>query len=173
MTFLIMKEIKLTQGKVALVDDEDYEYLNQFKWHTVNVGGILYASRNLRISKNKRISQRMQWVIMGKHNGMVIDHIDHNGLNNQKNNLRICTPHQNFMNQSKQYNTKSGYKGVGYVDNTIRARICISGKLIHLGTFKTEREAAMAYDEAALRYFGEYASLNFSPGPVCDRQEIY
>jgi len=155
-----MKEIKLTQGKVALVDDEDYDYLNQWKWHAVRIRNTYYASRNSPYINGRRKPIRMQWKIISVSKGLVADHIDGNGLNNQKSNLRVCTNQQNSFNHKRGIN-KSGYKGVGYVDGLVRARICINGKLIHLGMYKNEIEAAKAYDSAAIYYYGEFAKLNF------------
>ena len=94
-----MKEIVLTQGKVALVDDEDHEYLNQFKWCAANNGGTFYAIRKACYD-GKWITERMHRVLFDIPPGKEIDHIDHNGLNNQRSNLRIVTRQQNKFNAS-------------------------------------------------------------------------
>jgi hypothetical protein len=153
-----MKEIKLTQGKVALVDDEDYEYLNQFKWYAHKKPCTFYAERSVGNRKNRTLV-RMHRVIMNTHDNMQVDHIDHNGLNNQKCNLRNCTASQNRMN--KRPFGKSIYKGVGFNEGLIQARIRINNKQIHLGYFKSEELAAKSYDIAAKKYHGEFANLNF------------
>jgi len=149
-----MKEIKLTQGFVTQVDDEDYEYLNQWKWCTQKDRNNYYAVRSI-----KKKLKKMSRIIINAPDGMQVDHIDHNGLNNQKYNLRICTNSQNCMNR-RPYG-KSKYLGV-VIDKGkyIRARIKVNGKLINLGTFETEENAAKIRDEASIKYFGEFANLN-------------
>jgi hypothetical protein len=149
-----MKEIKLTQGKVALVDDEDFEYLNQFKWCAFKGPFTYYAV------KGKGPTTRMHRLIMKTATGMEVDHIDHNGLNNQRSNLRNCKHAQNQMN--KRSSGTSKYLGVCLTGRgQIIATICIGRKLIYIGAFKTEESAAHAYDIEARKLFGEFANLNF------------
>lgn len=172
-----MKTINLTQGHVALVDDDDYDYLMQWKWQLNNIyrkkekSKYVYAGRKTWIKKQPRNQSRkvvfMHRVIMDAPINMVVDHIDHNGLNNQKNNLRVCSPTQNKHNRLPS--GKSKYLGVHiFFHKTtsgtyryIRSAIKISGKMKHLGVFKTEEEAAMAYDVVAKEQYGEFANLNF------------
>lgn len=153
-----MKEIKLTQGKVALVDDEDFENLNQCKWFAMKHGRTFYAGRAIRVS-GKRNTQSMHCLIM---NGKGIDHIDHNGLNNQKSNLRFCTSSENSMNRRKKQNCTSIYKGVSFFkrDKIWRAEIEINYRHIRLGRFVSEVEAAQAYNKKAIELFGEFAHIN-------------
>lgn len=153
-----MKEIPLTQGKIALVDDADYEYLTQWKWcAAVMSKGLVYAKRT-----NKGI--QMHRIIMNASSGIEVDHIDRNGLNNVKTNLRICSHRQNMYNQSIKSNKKaSQYKGVHW---NLRARkwyamIRIEGKNKNLGYFFDELDAALVYDAAARIHHGEFARTNF------------
>jgi hypothetical protein len=146
-----MKIIKLTQGQFSQVDDEDYEFLNQFKWQAYKAPNTYYAMRE---SKGKTI--RMHRIIMKTPSNLMVDHIDHNGLNNQKINLRNCNASQNQCN--KKPIGSSIYLGVNIC---IRATIRINNKNVNLGSFKTEIEAAKAYDKAAKENFGEFANLNF------------
>ena len=160
-----MKEIQLTKGKVALVDDEDYEYLNQWKWCLRGTKlGKPYALRIIRKSKKNNISLTiyMHRHLMKPKKGYVIDHIDGNSLNNQKNNLRICTQSQNLSNQKIGKSNTSGYKGVSYNKGhgKYHSRIKFNKKSIHLGCFVNLKDAARAYNAAAIKYHGEFANLN-------------
>lgn len=161
-----MKEIKLTQGYVSLVDDEDFEYLNQWKWQVLKKKYTQYAARTIYIN-GEQTAILMHRLIMELSDKRQIDHIDHNGLNNQKNNLRICTNGQNQMNKRACGNSK--YLGVNVIYKRnknktykyITSEIAFNKKRIHLGAFQTEEDAAMAYDKAAVLYHGEFANLNF------------
>jgi hypothetical protein len=158
-----MKEIQLTQGKVALVDDDMYEYLNQWKWYANKLGNNFYAVRNLRINKKYVCSILMHRLVANNNSKMHTDHLNGNSLDNRKENLRICNTSENLMNQKKAVNNKSGYKGVGKYDNNkskFRSTISYNGKSINLGYYKTIKEAAKAYNEAAIKYHGEFANLN-------------
>lgn len=156
-----MKEIQLTQGKVALVDDEDFDYLNQFKWYTNKCGHGYDKFYAVRLNKHENV--HMHRLIMNTPDGFYTDHIDGDGLNNQKNNLRICTSSQNQANKKKCKNNNCGFKGV-HLDkprNKWKATIHKNNKTIFLGRFDTPQEAAKNYDKAARKYFGEFAELNF------------
>lgn len=159
-----MKQIPLSQGLFALVDDEDFEYLNQFKWHARKSRDTFYASRNLKISKNNRKTIQMHRVILGTTDTKIQgDHIDGNGLNNQKSNLREATHEQNRRNTKSYKNGVSKYKGVSYRKDSKKWRSIINfnKKVIRLGYFSSEIEAAKAYDVKAKELFGEFAWLNF------------
>lgn len=168
---LIMKEIILSNGCVALVDDEDFEYLNQWKWYPHKSKKTYYVIR----MENKK-SIQMHRLIMNAPEGLVVDHINHKGWDNQKKNLRLATHTQNMHNKSPY--GKSKYAGVyldPYYDNLIKstgkkkrynrrkkwkAVIKINGKQKALGRFVSEIEAARCFDEYAKEYRGEFAYLN-------------
>lgn len=137
------KEILLTQNKVSLVDDEDYEELNQFKWHAMKDRSTYYAGRRLN---NKTL--RMHTVILNTPNGLQCDHINGNGLDNRKCNLRAVTLRENLQN--KQCKKSSKYVGVDWLEKRKRwrAQIYHEGKHYHLGTFLTEEEAHERYEQA-------------------------
>lgn len=159
------KEIELTQDKVALVDDEDFEWLSQWKWHAYWDGHNWYAKRAERMISNGRRQRtvNMHRTIMNVSQSDKVDHVDGNGLNNQRHNLRVATHQQNVCNRSLYCNNSSGYKGVGWHKQHQKwhAKIQNNGKRIHLGYFDTALEAARAYDEAAKDIHGEFARINF------------
>ena len=142
-----MKEIKLTQGKVALVDDEDFEYLNQWKWCAHSDGTRFYAERSIftgRINGKKHNKViKMHRLIMNPESNMHIDHINGNGLDNQKYNLRVVTHRENHHNR---VNSRK-FIGVAAIKNGFAARIKICNRSMHIGFFKTEEEAHNAYKE--------------------------
>ncbi len=164
--FLIMKEIICEQGEKALVDDEDYEYLNQWVWKAVKnrPNAATYVVR-YKWDREKQANQciRMHRVIMKTPKGMQVDHVDHNGLNNQKSNLRNCTQSQNQANRNAYGSSK--YLGVsrynfGSLKGWWVARIRKDGVEKMLGYYRTEEEAALVRDKKAIELFGEFAKLN-------------
>jgi hypothetical protein len=161
-----MKEIKLTQDYVALVDDEDYERINQYKWFAhISRNVAVYAVRTINISKTKKISQKMHRFVLGITDSTTqVDHIDHNTLNNQKINLRKATFQQNSCNKKKPSTNLSGFKGVCWNPsaNKWQASIKVNQKCIYLGIFADSLEAACAYDMAAVKHFGMFAHCNFA-----------
>lgn len=169
-----MKEINLSQGYKAIVDDEDYEELNKHKWSYGNG----YAFRQITID-GKRKQLRMHRFIMGLNfnDERCVDHINHNTLDNRRENLRICSNTENCRHSRKQKNNTSGYKGVfkqvrkyKRKDGSIQiythwiAQICINGQNKHLGSFPLTpaglEQAKLAYNKAALKYHGIFACLN-------------
>lgn len=155
------KEIPLTQGKVALVDAEDFEYLNQWKWCAYYSGYTWYAMKKIRIAKKEK-DLKMHRLIVNPPDNMEVDHINGSGLDNRKENLRICTHSQNHMNSRRQSNNTSGYKGVCFYKRVKKwiAYIKYNKKRVHLGYFNAREDAALAYNEAARKYHGEFARLN-------------
>lgn len=155
-----MKEILFSKGRIALVDDDDFIWLSAHTWH-FHSG---YAGTNLKVANKKYKNALMHRMILGLTDSKIsVDHINGNGLDNRKINLRICTHAQNSRNQRMAKNNKSGYKGVTWRarDNLWRATICINGKQIDVGMSKCKEKAARLYDEAAKKYHGEFARLNF------------
>jgi len=155
-----MKEIKLTQGKVALVDDKDYDFLNQWKWHALQSKNSFYAYRSQRYGRIKR-GIAMHRVIMNISDPHTLcDHKDRDGLNNQRSNLRLATKSQNAMNKKSIGACK--YLGVCWNKQPRKWIAQIkSGNIKRLGAYNSAEEAARAYDEAAKKYHGEFANLNF------------
>lgn len=151
-----MKELTLSQGRKAIVDDSLYDYLNQWKWTFDSSVG--YALR--RYNGRKIYLHR---IIAGTKKGDYTDHINHNKLDNRKSNLRICTNAENGQNQLKQKRkTSSRFKGVSWSKSMKKWRTQIKGGGVVrvLGHFVNEADAARKYNEAAKRYFGRFANLN-------------
>lgn len=159
-----INKIKLTQGQFALVDSEDFNKLSQYKWwadyntHTKSY----YAKGYIGIRNGKQIIKRMHRVIMNAPNKLQVDHINHNTLDNRKQNLRLCTNAENQCNQKGYENTTSKYKGVCWHkrDKVWTAQIQRNKKQVHLGYFDSEIQAAKAYNKKAKELFGEYTLSN-------------
>lgn len=153
-----MRYIKLSQNKVAMVSDRLFDFLSLWKWSAdkSSNGSRWYA---IRRENGKKIY--MHRIIVAALGEEIVDHLDGDGLNNLDENLRVCTNAQNSYNSVKHSNNTSGYKGVFRHGKGWRARIKVNGVCINLGTFKTREEAAVAYDNSAIYYFGKFAKLNF------------
>ena len=154
-----MKRIELTQGRVAVVDSEDYEELNKYNWQArvQTYTGLFRAKR----SENKKEID-MAREIMNCPPGLEVDHINGDLLDNRRCNLRICTHGENMRNRRLQRNNTSGYRGVHYFkrDGRYVAYIYLNGRKIHIGSYKTDIDAAMAYNAHARDLHGEFARLN-------------
>ncbi len=157
-----MKKIPLTGGHVALVDDKDYEALSEYKWYTQIGSSGPRAVRTICLSDGKQITILLSRQIMDAPPGMDVDHQDHNTLNDQKENLRVCTRSQNQANRRKGPNLSSKFKGVCWdrVRKKWKAQITIGGQYMYLGLFDSEEEAACAYDNEAEEAWGEFALMN-------------
>lgn len=156
-----MIEIPLTKGQVALIDDEDFELVSQYSWHTnTNPSGNCYA-RGCKGKNRKQIL--MHRLILRVSQNQFIDHINGDGLDNRKENLRITTHTQNNMNKHKSWGF-SKYKGVYWnkKENKWIAHLKKNSKRIFLKRFNSEIDAALAYDAKARELFGEFARPNFS-----------
>ena len=156
-----MKTIPLTKGKVALVDNEDYDYVSQYKWHAIKRKCVWYASRVMyRQGKPKHVF--LHAFLMNPQDGLQVDHIDGDGLNCTRANMRLCTPAENTRNRRRPITNTSGYKGVSW--HKLRGKwiawIGVNGKNKYLGLFESKDEAAQAYNEAASLHYGEFARLN-------------
>ena len=166
--FIFMKLIPLSKtgkhkGKYfAQVDDEDYEYLNQFNWHVAICKTVMYAVR--KTERGKTIFYMHRIIMNVSNSNIEIDHIDHNGLNNQKRNIRNATVNQNGWNKKSSIHSSSKYIGVSINnrDKNWQAGIKKNGKSFFIGAFKSEYEAAKARDKKAKELFGEFANLNFN-----------
>lgn len=162
-----MREILLTQNQIALVDDADYDWLNQWKWFaSKDRSGNFYAVRHSSKKKSNGHLIKMSRQILGLKYGdkRQADHRDHNTLDNRQGNIRICTSQQNRFNQKPHRNTTSQFKGVTWDRQTGKwlTAIYINKKRNHIGRFILEEVAALAYDMIAIQEFGEFAYLNFN-----------
>jgi hypothetical protein len=153
------RRIPLTCGQFALVDPEDYYRLSKFQWYANgHTKTKFYAIR-----KCDGKSVKMHRVIMNAPEDLFVDHIDHNGLNNTRGNLRLCTPAENSRNSGSNKGSTSKYKGVSWNRNVKKwcAQIRLNYKIHRIGHFEDEIAAAKAYDKKAAELHGEFACLNF------------
>ena len=150
--------IPLTRGKFAVVDAEDYPRLSRYTWFAEGTDKNCYAVR-----KAGGRTLKMHREIMNAPEHLVVDHIDHDGLHNRKRNLRLCTFAENCRNTRRTAPSSSKYKGVCWNKRRKKwaAAIRFDNKTYHLGCFDDELAAALAYDQAAQKYHGRFASLNF------------
>ena len=148
-----MREITLSRGYKLLVSDEDYDSVMVYRWHTVPAGNTRYALRRETLPNGKRRVVRVHNFIMGVDSG--VDHINRNGLDNTRKNLRLADKSLNSHNTTSW--SKSGYKGVTKATNgnQWQARIMKNGKNYYLGKYDTPEEAALVYRVAATRLYGE------------------
>jgi hypothetical protein len=162
-----MRQIPLSKGHIALVDDEDYDVLSRFNWcANERYTGTVYAQTTIRGDSGRKTTLSMHRFLMNPPGKCVVDHIDGDGLNNIRSNLRICEHQDNCANRSHNPHSKSGFFGVykndyaGHVGRYM-AKIYDGKRLIHLGMFDTPEEAAHARDRAAKKIHGTFARLNF------------
>jgi hypothetical protein len=158
------RKIYLDEGKWTILDPKDYYLFARFKWCIGGDNGNFYAIRGQRIGSDDFKIVRLHRLIMDAPDGVLVDHINGDGLDNRRANLRLATHSQNQWNKRKMENTTSRFVGVSFRENRGKwtAYIGVAGKRIWLGNFDSEIEAARVYDEAAKKYRGEFARLNFS-----------
>ena len=160
-----MKKIPLTKGKFAIVDDEDFETLSKFRWHygQAYYGG--YAKRTI-LESGSRWNSSMHRIILGlkKGDGLQVDHANGDKLDNRRANLRVCSHAENQRNRGLLRNNKSGFKGVCWNKYAAKWRgmIWVNKTNVFLGYFDDKRDAVRAYDEAARKYYGEFARPNLN-----------
>ena len=155
------KELVLTKGLVALVDDEDFVLLSAFRWSAQKQhNGTFYAVRGRRVG-GRCETIRMHRSIINAPSNVQVDHINGDGLDNRKANLRMATSQENNRNRTKAPRGSSTFKGVSMRESgRWSARITVNGNGIYLGTFDSEKDAAHAYNEKARELFAEFAKLN-------------
>lgn len=156
-----VKEIVLNHGKVALVDDEDFERVTKLgRWGAMRDPWNWYAARYVNVN-NKTVTTYMHRFIMDAPKGMQVDHINGDGLDNRRSNLRLATSSQNGWNRRARRPRKRAYKGITPKGGKWLAKIVANGKTYHLGYFSSPALGAAMYDLAALALHGEFALLNF------------
>jgi hypothetical protein len=151
-------------NNIIYFDIEDYDKIMKHDWYVVKIANKFYVYTGI-VNNKKNTTLKMHRLIMDNPLNMDIDHINGNGLDNRKVNLRICSRAQNSRNQGIKKNNTSGYKGVSYRKDRKKWRsyIVLNNKQFNLGHHSTAIEAAKAYDNVAVKYHGEYARLNFAP----------
>lgn len=156
-------KIPLTKGKYAIIDPDDYELVSQYKWHAWYSSGNWYARTNYWIKKDgklKCVSLLMHRLILNPPPDLTVDHINGDGLDNRRSNLRCATHAENVRNRHKAWGA-SKYKGVRKDRKKWRASIRKDKKDYFLGNFYNQISAALTYDKAAIEMFGDFARPNF------------
>ncbi len=157
-----MKTIQLTQGKETILDDIDYELVSLFKWQAHKDGKTFYASSSITVNGVK-YHIHLHKLILVVPEDMRVDHRNRNGLDNRRQNLRPCTHAQNLLNRPANKNTSSKHKNVHWRKDISRWQVSITisqGKRKYLGCYKNEATAAQAYNDAVIKYHGEFIYLN-------------
>lgn len=151
-------KVKLTKGKEAVIDNLDFDLISKYKWR-YGFGGM---GGEYAVTGNGKGSPtiRMHRLILGAKKGQIIDHVDGNGLNNMRKNLRIVSSLESSQNKGIYKNNTVGQKGVYLHRGKFEARIMVNDKRIYLGRFDTAKEAGVVYRQAELKYFGEFARKN-------------
>jgi hypothetical protein len=159
--FAIWRSIPVGES-TAWVDQDDYAMVSKWRWHVSSGSRTLYATRNLHYRNGAHHQTSMHRMLMLPDPGLEVDHSNGNGLDNRRANLRTCTKRDNVRNQAPRGGASS-YKGVHWHkrERVWHGRISYDGRLHHLGGFRDEIDAALAYDLAAIREFGEFARTNF------------
>lgn len=160
-----MRELQLTKGEVALVDDDDFYWLNQWRWHSIAIKGKSYVFRS-RKNNHLGLSSRayLHRIVMRTEDpNLVVDHIDGNPFNNQKCNLRVCTKLENGKNVTSHKGSSSKFLGVSWDKQRKKwsAQLTHKGKVVYSQRFESEEDAARAYDSKARVFHGTFANLNF------------
>lgn len=164
------KQIPLSRGLFSLVDDCDFDSLNQWKWYAANIrNGHFYAAHD----RGKQGIMFMHRLIMSAQNGVQVDHKNRDTLDNRRSNLRLCTSAQNNANAGRRIDNKSGYKGVCWHprDRNWKAQAQIDNTHYHLGYFDNILDAARAYNHFAIEHHGQFACLNDLTGLDADTAE--
>jgi hypothetical protein len=159
-----MVEIRLTKGYVAVVDDED-AHLARLNWKASISSGVVYARRTFWLGNGKYGSESLHRVILRAPPGVVVDHINGNGLDNRRANLRLASSAENSRNGRPRAANHSGFRGVCLKKGRWVAQISVDYQKRHLGLFETAEAAAHAYDASARELHGVFARLNFPDAP--------
>jgi hypothetical protein len=152
-------EVSLTQGRIAIIDDEDWDLIKDYKWFAFKMCNTYYAVTNYYKEDRSRKLLLMHRLILDAQPGQRIDHKNRNGCDNRKENLRFASVAENAMNKESHTGT-SIYKGVCWDRGKWKSSIATGRKSFHLGRFVSEKEAAKAYDKKAIELFGDFAKLN-------------
>lgn len=150
-----MKSISLSKGKEALIDDEDFGLVSSYAWHALfERDGIKCYAASAKWVKGQVKTIRMHRLIVGAKDGQIVDHINHDALDNRRSNLRLVTQKENLRNRRIPKHNKSGFIGVAFSEahKKWRARIKINNKEIHLGLFSKKEDAIRARVEANKKY---------------------
>ena len=155
-----MKELPLTRGKIALVDDDDFATLSAYAWVAINPRGYWYAVRSMRrVDGTGWTSRMLGREILEAPPGLVVDYKNGDTLDNRRDNIRLATRSQDCANAHLRKHSRPGLKGVQRHHGRWRARITVDHEVINLGYFSTPEDAHAAYAESAIRYFGEFARM--------------